>query len=312
MSAAEHEHRKVGGGGGPEASAASTHQPGKSTRVEGGHDNVDLTHLNTHRGFDANRLGHNGGKNYKTIHTSPTYGNDGTATKHVIPAGSQVEINAGALSSLVLAGGSKKPVTCVYVFMYEKPHAPHPKKDYEPVGAWMPASAVPGAVEKEQAALAERIAKERGDKHEHFGHGVEMIKGASPEKDGIGELFTYPRQGITNKDANKAKYYYYNLALNLPYTGGERVGVLTDNIPGGAKDEEHGAPAGHALDPYREFFPEDPVNEKSIPLFKKGKSKPVGKHLTFVYGYVKNDTGQKIHGWINKACLPGGFAHKKK
>jgi hypothetical protein len=91
-----------------------------------------------------------------------------------------------------------------------------------------------------------------------------------------------------------AKYYYGNLSLNLPDTGGDRVGVIADNIP---------PPSGHGLDPYREFFPEVPHQERSIPLFKKRTRHPSGKHLHFVYGYVKNDTGAKIYGWLNKSML---------
>src|SRR5207249_613954 len=114
-------------------------------------------------------------------------------------------------------------------------------------GGWMPAHALPHVVDREQHQLASEIEHERGDAHHAFGHhGVELRKGVTAETDGTQNLYTYPHQTTVQ---NKAKYYYNNLALNLPDTGGARVGVLSAGIPG-----DHSQ--FHGLDPYREFFPE--------------------------------------------------------
>jgi len=103
---------------------------------------------------------------------------------------------------------------------------------------------------------------------------------------------------------NKAKYYYNNLALNLPDTGGERVGVLDASIAGDHTDF-------HGLDPYREFYPQEPHREAAIPLYKYGQRHPVGRSLHFVYGYVRNDSGGRVYGWLNRACLPHGFDRRR-
>lgn len=232
-------------GAGP-AAAPSSGQPGKSTQVEahaasvprlqlhdvkGGADNVDPASVNPHPGFDHNRIGDRRGQPFHTLHPTHLYLNDGSIGGYgnEVPAGSAVWINAGAITKLVCRDPKgqlpARPIDCVYVFEYE--HHGH----WIPAGAWMPATMVPGIVSAEEHAIAQRIARERGDAHHHFSHGIEIVA-ASAERDGVVELFTYPNQGVHNKVANKAKYYYGNLSLNLPYTGGERVGVLADNIPG--------------------------------------------------------------------------------
>jgi hypothetical protein len=258
--------------------------------------NVDLTSINHHQGFDANRLGHDHGKNFRTAHAAELYSLDGTSSGVLVPAGSECEINAGAITKLVLradGAAAQAPdahahaVDCVFIFEIKGgPAMGH--------GGWMPASALPGVVDHEQHQIASAIERERGDAHHQFGRGIELKKDVTAETDGTLDLYTYPHQTSVQ---NKAKYYYNNLALNLPYTGGARVGVLSASIPG--EDSQL-----HGLDPYREFHPEHPLKEAAIPLYKRGKSTPSGRSLHFVYGYVVNDAGGRVYGWINRACLP--------
>jgi hypothetical protein len=291
--------------------------------VEGGADNVNPESFNAHPGNgygkDYSRLARAHGKRFTTIKATPMYQLDGTAetqagkppasapagtpatqTEVMIPAGTPVEINAGAITKLVLRGPgqpAKAPtphghaVECVFIF------------NADGHGGWMPTSALPPEVKREQLSEAKTIEHERGDAHHQFGHGIEILKGVTPQTEGVEELYTYPHQTTV---ANKAKYYFGNLSLNLPFTSANRVGVLTTNIPGPS------APEGHALDPYREFFPREPAQVESIPLFRRGSSKPTGRKLTFVYGYVKTDAGGKVYGWINRAMLPNGFDKRKK
>jgi hypothetical protein len=280
-----------------EASAASAGQAGKATLADSA--NVDLTHLNDHPGFDANRLG-NHKQQFHTVKAGALYNDDGLPiTSATVPAHKAVNINAGAITKLALrdpANPAKRgaPVECVFIF------------DYDGHSGWMPASCLPDVVTREQNHLAGAIAHERGDAGRKFGKPRTIKRDASAKADGVDDLFTYPHQGVTkkNRHQNEAKYYYGNLALNLPDTGGERVGVDTDGIPGVNADDEHEVD-GHSVDPYREFYPEDPDVEKSIPLYARGSRHPASKRLHFVFGYVKNDGGGKIYGWINKSMLGG-------
>jgi len=259
-------------------------------------ENVDLTRLNRHPGFDANRLGRAGGKPFATLRASHLFNSDGAIGGYgaLVPAGAHVFINAGAITKLVcrdpqMRDVPPKPIECVYVFEYE--HGGH----VHSAGAWMPTTALPAIVASEQTALAQRIEHERGDAHRHFERGLPLRQGASPERDGVANLYTYPNQtGVQNK----AKYYYGNLALNLPHTGGERVGVLSANIPAAPPE-----PSVHGMDPYREFYAEHPHREAVLPLFAEKSAHPTGKHLRFLYGYVKNDAGARLYGWINMSCL---------
>ncbi|HEX7703051.1 MAG TPA: hypothetical protein VF403_20075, partial [Kofleriaceae bacterium] len=226
---------------------------GGSSDVKGGAQNVDLTAINRHQGFDANRLGTKGHKNFKTVHPTQMYQLDGTPEGFEVPVGAECEINAGAITKLVLraaGAGAQAPdhhghaVECVFIF------------NVLGHGGWMPTSSLPPAVLHEQLGIANAIERQRGDAHHHFGHGTKIRTGITAETEGVMDLYTYPHQTTVQ---NKAKYYFNNLALNLPYTGGARVGVLTANIP--AED-----PQFHGLDPYREFHAETPHREASIPL----------------------------------------------
>jgi hypothetical protein len=322
------DRRKPGG-----STAAAEHsaapKAGKSTRVEeahaasssvprlqlgdvkGGAQNVSLETLNKHPGLDDNRIGPHKDNAYATIHPTLVYATDGkpTVTKP-IPAGAHCWINAGAITKIVCKEGGmpKHAIDCVYVFGYH-PAGNSDEKYHVMVGAWMPATALPHIVDLQQNALKERIAHQRGDGHEKSGGGVEIRAKTDAKADGVADLYTYPKQ---TGDANMAKYYYNNLSLNLPATGtgaSERFGVSTTGIMAASMDPQ----TGHKLDPYREFYPEEPVKMESIPLYKKGlhSTKPVSK-MTFVYGYVKTDAGAKIFGWINKASLPDDFVKVAK
>lgn len=274
---------------------ASGAQPGRSTLA--GRDNVDLTKLNYHQGFDPNRLGRPGGGSFHTIKKTSFFNDDGSIAKvPACPEGHLVDINAGAITTMICHGPDmpKTPIRCVYVFQFRHP-GEKPGKGTS-VSAWMPATAVNGIVATEQQALAERIARSRHDGQQKFGHPIRIVN-ASASKDGVEGLYTYRNQP-KGELQNHADYYYGNLALNLPASGGpSRVGVSADSIP-------EAPPGLHGLDPYREFYPAEPYDEQTIPLYKfKSPHPDKGKVLRFVYGYVKNDDDKKIHGWINRSCL---------
>jgi len=174
-----------------EAHAASTGLPRVQLRdVRGGADNVDLAPLNHHRGFDANRLGHAGGKNFHTLHAASLYQLDGTAGFHV-PAGSECEINAGAITKLALrapGAAASAPdrhahaVDCVFIFNVKVGHA------WTNHGGWLPAHALPQVVDREQHQLASAIEHERGDAHHRFGRGVELLPHVTADTDGTQDL----------------------------------------------------------------------------------------------------------------------------
>jgi hypothetical protein len=297
------------GGHHPAASAPAT--PGKSTLaheasahahhhgVPGGNQNVDIDHLNRHfhPGADTARIGEHDPKHhnsFRTLHATSLYDNEGVAGA-LVPAGSAVVINAGAITRLTCAP-ENKAVDCVFVFGYWLVEGGHQK--YSSNGGWMKASALPHAVDHEQRTLASRIAHQRGDAHHAFEQGVpiQIKTGADAAADGIENLYTYPPPFQVNHE-NLAVYYYNNLSLNLPRTGGKRFGVETDRLP------THPLHASTL-----EFFPERPLLEASIDLFAQGAHHPSGKKLTFVYGYVKSDANAKIYGWINRSMLPAGLA----
>ena len=275
--------------------ATAAHAPGKSTRVPGGELNVDIDRLNRHfdPGEDTARIGDRDAKHHDsfvTQHATHLFDDSGVATG-IVPAHADVVINAGAITRLVCKP-DKHAVDCVFVFGYWLAGAGG-HDEYSSSGGWMKASALPGAVDRDQHALANQIERERGDGRRAFEAGVPItIKtGADGAADGIANLYTYPPPYQVHHE-NLAVYYYNNLSLNIPHSGGARFGVETDRL------------STHPLDPSTlRFYPEHPHQEVSIDLYAQGAHHPSGKKLTFVYGYVTNDAGSKIYGWINKLML---------
>jgi hypothetical protein len=302
--------RRVGGDSADSAAGdhAAPAAPGRISRVQaeaaghhgrgvpGGNLNVDIDKLNHHPGIDSARLGHPDRadhNSYRTVRAAALYDNTGAPSPTVVPAGSPVAINAGAVTKLTCHGfePTRGPVDCVFVFGYWQ-IGDKGKQTYVGSGGWMQASALPRVVDTEQRGLASRISHERGDAHHEFGAPITILpkSGNDAVADGITGLYTYPPPYQVHRE-NLAIYYYANLSLNLPRTGGKRFGVETDRIP-------LDGPAS-----YREFHPQTPRQEVTIPLFAQGAKHPSGKTLTFVYGYVVNDAGSKIHGWINRLML---------
>jgi hypothetical protein len=272
--------------------------------VAGGNLNVDIDHLNKqHPGTDTARLGHpdqTDHNSFRTVGETTVFDNDGTPIGPVIASHSPVRINAGAITKLI-CHPSKEAEDVVFVFaVYDLAG----KNVVSTTGGWMKASHLPRVVDAEQRALANQIAHLRHDGKQHAGHGIPLLPPGAWGSDPRRELHTYPPPHQKTKGGgpeNTARDYYSNLSLNIPRSGGKRFGVETTRIPFADPDPTH------PINPHAEFYPVEPIQRVSIPLFTEGATIPTpGMELTFVYGFVKNDADQKIFGWINTAMLPAG------
>lgn len=229
---------------------------------------------------------------YKTLHAASMYDIDGRRVQPIIPAHTAALINAGAITKLVLdpdpTHPNKPAVDCVFVFQTYKADGTL----FSANGGWMMASNFTKAVESEQKALSKEISHERDDAHHQFASQpipVANKTGANAAVDGIQDLYTYPPP-FQKHHENLAIYYYSNLSLNVPRTGQKRFGVEATRLPHNSTSL---------------FYPQVPYQHISIPLFAHGSKTPVlGKQLTFIYGYVVDDAGAKIYGWINQLMIP--------
>jgi hypothetical protein len=118
-----------------------------------------------------------------------------------------------------------------------------------------------------------------------------VVDKATPAK--YESLFTKPHQQAFT--ANHAHDYFMrgsgmvNLLLNIPtWTTqgggvGERFGSASDLVAVGSEFHQT----------------EGPVH---VPLYHHNSEKQAG-HLSFVYGYVVNNAGEKRLGWINEYLL---------
>lgn len=280
---------------GPTASerafAASTHGHAHHGGVRGGIRNVSMQHINTrHIGekHQTTRLSI-GGKMPVIAKSTHVYGNDG---QPVAPVGKgPISVNAGQICELVIAGTK---TTCVLT------HGGHP--------GWVPVDAFEHASELRQVQHHQsgQIDHERHAAHDRARSVKPQTVFAKPTPALYEQLFTKPDE---KGDANHAHDYFLrgsgtaNLLLNIPTWSagggsvGERFGSASDIVKAAPWPASHDTPPA----PESEFYQtEGPVQ---VPLFHHGSTHPSGHHITFVYGYVINNAGEKRLGWINQYLL---------
>lgn len=261
--------------------------------IPGGDRNVPIGDINDqHQGWDtkhkhhdqASRLGL--GKHHDTpklAADTKIYTNDGNSIGH-LSAGHEVPVNAGAICHLIIDG---KKVVCVLG------HGQPP--------GWIPVAHF------ERSALIEKLSSQLSheiNQARHTGHDAKHGQAPKtitnhPISAATNHLFTKPNQ--QSDTANHAADYFVrsgnrvNLLINIPTWGedGERFGVAGDVVV--------------AVDPGTTEVPEEskfhPTGQQAqSPLFHRGSDKRAG-HITFVYGYVVNNAGEKRFGWINAHLL---------
>lgn len=281
-------------GGGPSASerafSASHHGHGHHG-IPGGARNVSMQHINTHHigeKHQTTRLSI-GGKMPVIVHATHVYGNDGAPVAPLHPG--PISVNAGQICELVIDGTK---TACVLT------HGSHP--GWVPVGAFAHHAEL-AHVQREQSG---HIDRDRHAAHDRAQAGKRRTVYAKPTPALYEQLYTKPDE---HGDANHAHDYFLrgsgtaNLLLNLPTwtAGGASVGERFGSASDIVKAAPWPAKTGEVPEPESVFHEtQGPVE---IPLFHHGSKHPTGHHITFVYGYVINNAGEKRLGWINSYLL---------
>ena len=268
------------------ASASPSERAYGHHAIPGGDRNVSMDPINPHHrdGGQATRLAI-GGHTPKLARASAAYANDGSKVGDLAPGA--VPINAGQICELEI---DKHKTRCVFA------HGTHP--------GWVPLADFEHSPEiaKLQTEQSHAIDHHRHAAHDTAQHGHAHVIYNKPTPAHYEQLFTKPHQQADT--ANHAHDYFIrgggmaNLLLNVPTwtehgaSLGERFGSAVDLVK--------------ASDPGGEVLPESRFHQVAgpvqVPLFHHNSEKRAG-HLTFVYGYVVNNAGEKRLGWINEYLL---------
>jgi hypothetical protein len=267
--------------------SASERAYGHHHHIPGGDRNVSMEHINTHHqedGTQATRLAI-GGKTPVLAKPSASYSNDGSKVGDLAPG--PLHVNAGQICDLKLGG---KKVTCVLT------HGPHP--------GWVPVNDFEHHAELAhlQTKQAHEIDHARHASHDlaHKGH-THVIRN-KPTPASYEKLFVKPHQQAFT--ANHAHDYFIrgggeaNLLLNVP-TWTEDGGGIGERFGSAVDIVKASEPGGPVLPESRFHQVAGPIQ---VPLFHHNSKVRAG-HLTFVYGYVVNNAGEKRMGWINHYLL---------
>jgi hypothetical protein len=266
--------------------SASERAYGHHHHIPGGDRNVSMVHINAHHKEDgqATRLAI-GGKLPVLARPSAAYSNDGVKVGD-LPAGA-VHVNAGQICDVKI--GNKK-VKCVLT------HSSTP--------GWTPVNDFEHHTELAhlQTKQAHEIDHERHASHDLAEKGHTHVIRNKPTPATYENLFVKPHQQAYT--ANHAHDYFMrsggvaNLLLDVP-TWTEDGGGIGERF-GSAVDIVRASEPGGPVVPESRFH--QVAGPIQVPLFHHNSKKRAG-HLTFVYGYVINNAGEKRLGWINHYLL---------
>jgi hypothetical protein len=265
-----------GGGGGPTASERAFASAASHHHIPGGDRNVNPRSFNhNHRdGNQASRLSLHGHEP-KIAHASPVYASDGSVTGHASPG--PIKVNAGQICHIKIGAHH---VRCVFT------HGPAP--------GWIPTHAFHNAHELTHVmeSQAHKMDQERHAHHDRARDGHVKTIVANPMPGAFEQLYTKPHEV---GQANHAHDYfmrpsgYANLLYNVP----------TWTHDGGGVGERFGV-AGDLVHPGQQFH--DLGQRAQSPLFHHNSKHQVN-HITFAYGYIINNAGEKRLGWMNHHLL---------